>query len=189
MPSTITVEKAALRRSVKEISFSVQEVAESDRLLFQRFLALPQLAECSSILLYYGVGREPDTARLLEPLAHMGKILALPHCLPDGQMEARRFLGAARLIPGPFGIPEPDMSCPIMAQDDLSLILVPGLCFDAQGFRLGHGSGYYDRYLAGCSGTTVALCRDRLLFSVLPTESHDRPVDLVLTETRCLSHF
>lgn len=189
MPSTITAEKAALRKSVKEIPFAEQEKIYSDRLLFQRFLSLPQLAECSSVLLYYGVGREPDTAQLFEPLCRLNIEAALPRCLPGGRMEARRYLGADRLSPNPFGIPEPDETCPIVKRDSLSIILVPGLCFDEQGFRLGHGGGYYDRYLAGFSGVTVALCRERFLFSSLPVEPHDRPVDLVLTETRCLSHF
>ena len=102
-------------------------------------------------------------------------------------MEARLYRGMSRLSPGAFGIPEPDPDCPVVKVEDLSMILVPGLCFDLRRFRLGHGGGYYDRYLAGFSGLTVALCRDRLLFPSLPTEPHDRAVDLLLTETRCLS--
>jgi len=190
MPSSTAAErKAALRRTVKAISFTDAEKIESDRLLFQRFLALPQLADCPSLLLYYGVGREPDTAQLLEPLARLGRDLALPRCLPGGRMEARRYLGPDRLLPNAYGIPEPDGACPIVKQKDLSLILVPGLCFDQCGFRLGHGGGYYDRYLAGFGGLTVALCRDALVFPALPVEPHDRPVDLLLTEKRCLSRF
>lgn len=189
MPSTITAEKAALRRSVKEISLTKEEKQASDRLLFLQFFTLFHHTNYSPILLYFGVGREPDTSQLFEPLTRLGIELALPRCLPDGQMEARRYLGPERLIPGSFGIPEPDETCPIIDREKLSLILVPGLCFDEQGFRLGHGGGYYDRYLAGASGATVALCRDRLLFPALPVESHDRPVDLILTETRCLSRL
>ncbi len=189
MPSTITAEKAALRKFVRSIPFTAVEKAESDRLLFQRFLALPQLADCRSLLLYYGVGSEPDTAQLLEPLSLLGKALALPHCLPEGGMEARRYCGPDRLSPGSFGIPEPHMDCPVVRREDLSLILVPGLCFDEHGFRLGHGGGYYDRYLAGFDHLTVALCRDRLLFPSLPVETHDCPVHIILTESRCLSHF
>lgn len=187
MASTITAEKAALRKAVKEISLSAKEMRVSDDMLLRRFLALPQVANSPSILLYYGVGNEPDTARLLEPLKALGKEIYLPCCLPGGRMEARRYEGSERLIPGPYGIPEPEADCLSAEKDSLSLILVPGLCFDLRGFRLGHGGGYYDRYLTGYDGLTVALCRDRLLRPVLPTEAHDRPVDLLLTETRCLS--
>lgn len=187
MPSTITAEKARLRRSVKEYFLTDLQRAASDRLLLGRFLALPQLDRCSSLLLYYGVGMEPDTAQLLEPLVRMGKELSLPRCLPGGRMEARRYLGPERLSPGPFGIPEPDEACPVVRPESLSLILVPGLCFDLHGTRLGHGGGYYDRFLSGLPALTVALCRDGLLFDSIPAEPHDLPVGLVLTETRSLS--
>ena len=187
MPSTITAEKVSLRKAVNGISMTAEERRTSDRLLFQRFLALSQLADPGPILLYYGVGTEPDTSQLLASLSLEAKELFLPRCLPQGQMEARRYLGPDRLAPGPFGILEPDEGCPVIHPEHLSMILVPGLAFDRQGFRLGHGGGYYDRYLSGFCGFTVALCRNRFLFPSLPVEAHDRPVDLILTETCCLS--
>lgn len=187
MPSTIITEKAALRQTVKGYTLTSQEKAESDGRLFERFLALPQVKAASSLLLFYGVGQEPETARLLEPLSAMGKTLALPRCLPHSEMEARRYLGLEHLAAGSYGIPEPDGSCPILPRDSFDLILVPALCCDRACYRLGHGGGYYDRYLSGFSGVTVALCRDKLLQPRLPVEPHDVPIDLVVTETECLS--
>ncbi len=189
MPSTITAEKAAFRKVVKDFPLTKDEKARSDALLLQRFLALPRLEECSSLLLYYGVGQEPDTSPLLDRLFSRGKTLFLPRCLPGGQMEACRYRGTEHLVLNSFGIPEPDGDCPVVSRKELSLILVPGLCFDKNGFRLGHGGGYYDRYLSGFNGLTVALCRDPLLFPILPREAHDRPVDILLTETKSLSRF
>lgn len=187
MPSTITIEKAALRQAVKECAITPAETAESDKCLLERFLALPQVKAASSLLLFYGVGPEPETARLLEPLISMGKTVALPRCLPHGRMEARRYLGPSHLSVGSFGIPEPDDICPILERDSFDVILVPNLCCDRACYRLGHGGGYYDRYLSGFSGVTVALCRDKLLQTALPHEPHDVPVGLVVTETGCLS--
>ncbi len=189
MPSTIAAEKAALRKAVKGIRFSPAEKAESDRLLLGRFLALSQVAAASSLLLFYGVGDEPDTARLLEPLAAQGRTLALPRCLSHGRMEARQYCGPSRLSPNAFGIPEPDGDCPVLARDGFDLILVPNLCCDRSFHRLGHGGGYYDRYLSGFGALTVALCRDRFLQDSLPAEEHDVTVRLILTETQSLSAF
>ncbi len=189
MPSTITAEKATLRKAVKEFCLSETQKARSDTLLLQRFLAFPQLLRSTHVLLYYGVGAEPDTAALLAPLEKAGKVTALPRCLSGGAMEARRYLGPDQLVPDPFGIPQPDESCPVLAPDAFSLILVPALCCDERGYRLGHGGGYYDRYLPRSRAVTVALCRDALLRPHLPTEAHDVPVDIVLTETRCLSRL
>ncbi len=181
------VEKSALREFVKDYPLTDYDRKKSDDLLLARFLSLSKTAQSSTILLYYGIGKEPDTARLLEPLTALGIHVALPRCTSPGQMEARQYLGAERLIPNFYGIPEPDESCPIVKKKDLSLILVPALCCDERGYRLGHGGGYYDRYLADFQGLTMALCRKKLLLPLIPTEPHDQPVDIIVTENRCLS--
>ena len=77
---------------------------------------------------------------------------------------------------------EPGEDCPPVDRADIGLALVPGLAFDRSGGRLGQGGGYYDRWLAGFSGFTAALCRAPLLLERLPAEGHDLPVALVLTE-------
>lgn len=188
MPS-ITDNKAALRARVRSraAALSVQARQESDRALFRRFLALPQVGRAGAILLFFGVGTEPATAALLEPLWAMGKTLCLPKCLPHRAMEARVVGPDRPLVPGAFGIPEPGEDCPALEPGRLDLLLVPALCYDRAGYRLGQGGGYYDRYLPRTSAMTVGLCRDALLLEAVPTAPHDRRVDLVLTETRTLS--
>ena len=63
------------------------------------------------------------------------------------------------------------------------LLIVPALCFDRQGYRLGQGGGYYDRYLEKYDGVfTAGLCRAALLMDAVPREEHDRRVDCVVTE-------
>lgn len=187
MALTIAAEKAALRKRVKEIRFSAAHKAASDRVLLSRFLALPQVEAAEVLFLYYGTGSEPDTARLLPHLTKVGKVIALPCCLKAGEMEFRRYLGPDRLRQGPFGIPQPDDSCPILSPTADALLLAPALCCDRRGFRLGHGGGYYDRYLARYPLFTLALCRKALLMDRLPAEPHDRPLALILTESESLS--
>lgn len=72
---------------------------------------------------------------------------------------------------------------PLLSPDEIDLTLVPALCYDRSCVRLGFGGGYYDRWLAGYRGFTVGFCRDALLQDRVPAQSHDRRVDLVLTET------
>ena len=63
------------------------------------------------------------------------------------------------------------------------LCLVPALCYDWKGYRLGYGKGYYDRFLPlACNAVKIALCRAALLEPVLPRECHDVRADFVLTE-------
>ncbi|MCD8005305.1 MAG: 5-formyltetrahydrofolate cyclo-ligase [Oscillospiraceae bacterium] len=176
MPAGVTEEKAALRRRLAALPPADWTP------LCRRFLALPQLKQAGTVLLFWGVGREPDTGGMLEELLRRGKRLALPRCLPDRRMEAGEVTGPACLRPGAYGIPEPGADCPPIPREEIDLILVPNLCCDRRGFRLGHGGGYYDRYLAGYRGHTAALCPEEWLQQTLPTDDFDQPVELVLTQ-------
>lgn len=186
MPSTITAEKARLRRQALDwlATLSSQARIAGDEALFRRFLALPQIESVRTVLLYHGMDTEPDTVRLLPPLWDMGKQVCLPRCLPGNQMEARLVQRDSTLVRHPYGMLEPGPDCPLIPPDQIDLVLVPGLAFDRSGGRLGRGGGYYDRWLAGFSGITAALCRDGLLMEAIPRLPHDLGVDLVITETR-----
>ena len=177
-PTTAAEKKAALRR----------QLAEAPRPdwtpMLQAFLALPELAQAHTVLLFYGVGKEPDTRDLIAELLRRGYAVALPRCLPGRKMEARAVSGLDDLRPGAYGIPEPGEACPVVGRERIDLILVPNLCCDKQGYRLGHGAGYYDRYLAGYAGVTAALCPEEWLQERLPRDDFDLPVQFVLTETQ-----
>ena len=86
------------------------------------------------------------------------------------------------LIRHRYGMLEPGEDCPVVPREEIDLILVPGLCFDRLGYRLGQGGGYYDRYLAGYRGTTVGLCRREVLQEHVPREAHDSRVELLVTD-------
>lgn len=177
MHAGVTEDKAALRLEMAELVISDWQS------MLEAFLALPEVAAARTILLFYGVGREPDTTELIEALWQRGKTVLLPRCLPKRGMEARKIVPGSRLVYSTYGIPEPDQECPVVDRDRIDLILVPNLCCDKQGYRLGHGGGYYDRYLAGYSGMTVSLCPEEWLQEQLPRDEYDLPVRLVLTET------
>ena len=87
------------------------------------------------------------------------------------------------LSPGKYGILEPVPERCEKAVDFLrGLCLVPGLSFDLQGYRLGFGKGYYDRFLSDFGGTTVGICYSKCTMGELPRGTFDRAVDIVLTE-------
>lgn len=181
--STTAEQKAALRRKLRAVLSDMDPAARraQDDALFRRFLALPQLERCRTVFLFYGMGTEPDTARLIPALLERGKVVSLPRILPDRGMEVRCYDPARPLLPHPYGMLEPDEGCRHLSHGDIDLALVPAVCYDKRGFRLGMGGGYYDRWLPHFHGLTVGLCRDQLLQPSLPTEDHDHPVDLVIT--------
>lgn len=185
--TTIAEDKAALRRQVRLTleGLSPEAVRRGDDALFAAFSALPQVEAASTLFAFWGIpGREPDTGRLIRALTAQGKRVGLPRMLPDRQMEVRLYDPDRPLIPADFGILEPSADVPLLPREDIELALVPAMCYDRQGFRLGFGGGYYDRWLSGFSGFTVGLCRDCVLQDRVPTEDHDCRVDLLLTETR-----
>lgn len=189
MPSTTTAEeKAALRAALRRqaASLSQEDRTDSDAALFSRFLTLPEVAQAGTILLYHGMGAEPDTKQLLAPLWAARKQLALPRCTGPGVMEARMVDPSTPLHQHRYGMWEPGAECPLVEPEELEFILVPGLAFDRQGGRLGQGGGFYDRYLPRCTAVTAALCRTRFLLEHVPRESHDCRVALVVTETAVL---
>ena len=164
-------------------ALSPQERQESDRALFARFLALPQVERAHALFLFWGVpGREPETEILVRELVRRGKRVGLPRMLPGRRMEVRQFDPRLPMKEAAFGIWEPTEQAPLLAREEIDLALVPALCYDRLGFRLGFGGGYYDRWLAEFSGFTAGLCREALLQERVPTEAHDARVDVVLTE-------
>ena len=190
MASTIDSEKKELRRRVRSqlAALTREELSQSDGALFARFLALPQVEEAKTIFAFWGIpGKEPDTAQLIRELLRRGKTVGLPRMLPDHRMEVRRYDPDRPLVSVSFGISEPGEDCPLIAREAINLVLVPAVCYDRRGYRLGFGGGYYDRWLAGFSGVTVGLCREAVLQEAVPTEAHDARVDLLLTEGECLS--
>lgn len=150
--------------------------------LFDRFLALPQVEAADTVMVFYGTGREPDTVPLIRALMDRGKRVALPVCLPHRAMEARQVLDIDQLVPNRFGIPEPAGSCPVIEKSEIAAALIPHLMVDREGYRLGWGGGYFDRWLADFQGFTVCVCRPGRLVDHMPREGFDIPVQLVLIE-------
>ncbi len=129
---------------------------------------------------YHAHHDEADPALLLARLVEMGCAIAFPrvagkdqplefHHVPDGEV----------LEPGSFGIPEPLGHWPRAMPD---VLLVPLLAFDAEGHRLGYGGGFYDRTLAALKVPAIGIAYAGQELDSIPHETHDRTLDMVLTE-------
>ena len=182
--STLAQEKALLRQRIRAEmqAMPTEERRRSDQALIAQVLAQETIQQANCILLYHGVGMEPPVGELIAPLLERGKTVCLPVCLPKRQMEARQVWEGCPMKVSAFGIPEPGEECPTVSKEQVDVILVPGLCCDVFGYRLGQGGGYYDRYLADYEGSTLCLCREKLLQGRLPREWQDWPVQVIVTE-------
>ena len=181
------MDKIALRTEIKSktVALSGEYLAESDAGILEKLLSLPEFAAAPRVFTYISIGREPDTRALVLRCAELGKAVAVPVVLGAGEM---RFVpledGIEALSPGVFGIPTPDANAPVLMPLPGDLMVVPALCFDGQGYRLGRGGGYYDRYLAAHSVFSVGLCREALLVNAVPRDPWDARVTCLVTEKR-----
>ena len=189
-------DKASLRRYFSDLRRGLppahREAAESA--IYESLFSLPAWREAPVICGYVSVRGELNTAPILQRAAAEGKTIALPVTV-TGANEGRMVFRAlpegdfSRLTPARFGIPEPNESCPVLAGGDLAraLILVPALAFDGEGYRLGYGGGYYDRFLSSLRGAEIPHTAVGLAYAVcraeaLPREPHDVPVHIILDE-------
>ena len=95
--------------------------------LLEQFLALPQVEAAHTVMVFYGVGREPDTTALIDQLLAMGKRVARPGCLPQRNMEARLITSQDQLIPKHHAIPGPAGVCPTVPPAGVEWLLDPHL--------------------------------------------------------------
>lgn len=145
----------------------------------ERLLRIPALREAKTILSYRALADEADLAALE---TRLDARFAFPLCLDGAKLEARVPTGPLR--PGPFGIPEPDPAVSILVEpEEIDVVLVPCVAFDAQGRRLGHGAGYYDRYLPRCvNARGIAAAFEAQRLECVITDAYDRDMDAVVTE-------
>ena len=102
-------------------------------------------------------------------------------------MNACTVRSLSELQPAMLGIPAPPDSAPVLSPEELDLILVPALVYDRDGYRIGYGGGYYDRFLSSARAFTIGLGRERLMMDRLPKEAHDIAVECVVTEDKVYS--
>ena len=192
----IEEEKAKLREELKRRAeeLSEEEIAAGDRAIEDAVLSSELWRKARSVFLYISVNREPSTRSLLSRAFEEGKTVCAPKCRPRSPDGSRRMLAVRLrseddLVPGAFSIPEPrrDPEAPpeIFSPDQIDLALVPCVSVTKSGVRLGHGAGYYDRFLsAGAPGkpVTLCLCRSVLLSDRLPAGPHDIPAEYIATE-------
>ncbi len=135
-----------------------------------------------SIFLYLSLPGEPATDRILAQALADGKEVYVPKCVSRTEMLAVRIRDLSGLKPGAFGIPEPEDITETRTAEELDLILVPCLAASKDGRRLGHGAGYYDRFLSNGAEHAVCLCFSRMLCDEIPADERDVRIPVLISE-------
>ncbi len=175
-------EKSRARRG----SIPPQEKVLLDGKIADNVRRLRQYAPAKTILVYVSTAIEIDTKKIIENAWADGKRVAVPRCIPDTRNMDFHFIESFDdLHPGTFGVLEPDETLPIVEVFDGCLMIVPAIQFDLQGYRLGYGKGYYDRYMSRFTGVSAGLCYIEELRRHMYHGRFDKPVDIIVTD-KCI---
>lgn len=181
----LNAQKQAARRAARQqlAQISPQEFSAIGAAMWQTLQAQPAWQNAESVFCFVGALHEPDTMPILQGALSAGKQLLVPRIAGPGQMQLVPLQSLEQLQPGAFGILEPGQALPaVPAGIGVQLAVLPCLAAARSGARLGHGGGYYDRFLANYSGRRLILCPEALLAQSLPTGPLDEPAQAVLTE-------
>lgn len=148
--------KKELRQTVlKQMKkLSEKEKEQADSWLTQHLLSSAAYQKAQVIATYLSMPHEVSTAAFIEQAQLDGKRVLVPKTYGQGRMIFVNY-DKNRLQKSSFGLLEPT-SEEAVEQAEIDLIHVPGVVFNSQGFRIGYGGGYYDRYLADYTGASIS---------------------------------
>jgi len=186
--------KAAIRKRILEQRslLSLQEVSEKSREITGRLCSLSQYAGAGTVMAYMSFRNEVETSAFINRCIRDGKRVVLPKVQREPGMALLPYeIKDLRqdVLPGLWGIPEPDASRMNMADPlEIDIVVVPGVAFDGRRYRIGYGAGYYDRFLLSLRPDClkVGIAFDMQILDKCYAEKHDIPMDLVITELRIL---
>lgn len=159
--------------------------------IVEKLMELPPYQQASVLFTFIPFGHEVDIRPLIDQAVEDGKQIVIPYTdMKQKEMTIFLFEGWDRLVPGVYGILEPDPSTAnSIPREKVDLILVPGVAFDQNGGRLGYGGGFYDRFLAHYSTCPplVAPCYSEQITDLVPVENHDFRVHYVITDKEIIN--
>jgi 5-formyltetrahydrofolate cyclo-ligase len=180
-------DKAALRQRMLELRRTLppDEAAQRSVAIMERLLESPVMRNAETLLTYVASkDNEVDTRPLIGRLLTEHRRVLVPVTLPGRQLAWARIAALDDLTPSRFGVLEPREH--LLRLEDPSpgaLCMVPGIAFDPDGYRIGYGGGYFDRFLSACEVYSIGLAYDLQILDSIPRDPWDRPVNKVLTET------
>jgi len=178
--------KAELRKQVLQEMKALprQQKQAMVQALTDQFLKHPFYQEAKVIATYLSFPHEFQTQELIEQALKDGKKVLIPKTYPKGRMDFVVY-NPQQLVKTSFGLLEPQGDLEVVEPSQIDLIHVPGLAFTTEGYRIGYGGGYYDRYLKHFPGHTLSTVYPCQIRDFSP-ENHDIPVEEVLIDERNL---
>jgi 5-formyltetrahydrofolate cyclo-ligase len=172
-------------------TLSEEELADKTSRIEKRLFEFANFMEANISLLYMPQKYVVDTKKIIQRCFDYRKIVALPafNTEKHGMLPYKVDAFETDLTLGPRNIMEPDPErCKIIPIDRIDIAIIPGVALDEKGGRIGSGEGYYDRLIGKLPITTrkVALALECQIVQQVPMESHDKFMDIIITEDRII---
>lgn len=180
-------EKRALRQELlaRRRALSADAAESMAEALTARITSLSAYRSARRILAYLALPGEANLDGLIRRALAEGKEVYVPVCLPHFAMEAGRLLDMEHFTAGPYGLRDLPPGYAAAVPEAMDLVLVPAVACDEEGCRLGHGAGYYDRYLPRVAREKrLAVLWDFQIVPLVPSDAHDQRMGGFVTEKR-----
>lgn len=179
------VEKARLRKQLLDSRDSLSQdfIDITSKQIQDNLRKIDVYRNAKSIGAYYSIGSEVKTQNILQDIIKSEKELSLPKVVKK-DLVFKRISSLSDLEQGNFSVMEPKDNCPIIKKIDV--IIVPAIATTKDGYRLGYGFGYYDRYLSDKKIKKIALCYSKQIIKSFPVSDHDVKMDYIVTEDKVI---
>ncbi len=181
MKAEIRTRRRAVRRAMPQDARLARSAA-----ICERLIALPEWAQARTVLAFVSMRDEVQTKEAVAAARAAGKRVGSTRMLPDrSDLEVREWRLEDELEESGQMFQQPPLDAPLIAGDEVDLVIVPALAADDRGYRIGYGKGYYDRLLPRLPRAfRAAVIFDFELIAEVPEHPYDTPVDIVITDQR-----
>ncbi len=186
-----TITKDDIRAQVRKwrAELTPDWITTRSRNITEQFMNLPEYVNAETVCLYMAIAGEVRLDAIMEDCWLQGKQVLIPAYRKEHNDYGFKVANAdTKMAPGLWDVPEPDTSEWSIIGSAKTCIAVPGIAFDDNGTRIGHGKGYYDRLLAFTKDKTdctkVGICFDFQRIDNLPSEEWDIEMNIILSESR-----
>ena len=164
-------------------NLSKEVIAEKSKKIVDALIKLKEYADAETIMPYISLNIEVDTKEFIKNELLKGRRVVVPFVEGDDIQVSE--LNELDLIEGKFGVLEPMKK--ELYEGKIDVVIVPGVAFDENGSRIGFGKGYYDKFLEKFKDSLrIGLAFEEQIVDFIPSEEHDKSVDMIITEKRII---
>lgn len=173
------------KQVARKIAFSIEIIdaeIKSEEIAL-KLISLDEYKKANSIFTYLSKDNEVNTAFIIQHALENNKTVFVP-ILVANEMEIAQINSSTKYQNGKFDIKEP-INCQIINDvQEINISIVPMVAFDPDLNRLGHGKGYYDKWLKKNITFKIGLCFEEKKFDKIPIDYNDVQMDIVISEKK-----